>query len=60
MSDMDLLKTIHRVSQHVVEAEMNVIRLSTDEQLRFWNALHAPVRLTEAQVMLGRLMRGEE
>lgn len=33
--------------------------LTADEQLAFWQALHAPPNLTQAQKRLGALMRGE-
>jgi hypothetical protein len=39
-------------------AEKHVIRLTTDVQLAFWNALQSPPRLTAAQRRLGKLMRG--
>jgi len=37
-----------------------IIQLSPADQLAFWEALHAPVKLTPAQVEFGRLIRGEE
>lgn len=40
-------------------AEENVITLTPDEQLAFWNALNEPVRLTKAQRELGAIIRGE-
>ena len=35
------------------------IKLSPEAQLAFWKALHAPVKLTNKQRRLGKLMRGE-
>jgi hypothetical protein len=40
------------------DVESYLIRLPAPEQLQFWNALHAPIRLTKAQEQLGRIMRG--
>lgn len=34
------------------------IKLTPAEQLAFWQALSAPVKLTRAQKKLGKLMRG--
>jgi uncharacterized protein (DUF1778 family) len=60
MSDYIRLVTISQARREVQEAEHNTIRLTADEQLAFWKALQAPVKLTKAQRELGRLMRGEE
>ena len=35
------------------------IVLTPKQQLAFWNALQAPVKLTPAQKKLGAIMRGE-
>lgn len=60
MSDYVRLVTISQARREVESAEENVIRMSPDEQLQFWKALQAPVKLTKAQKKLGRIMRGEE
>jgi uncharacterized protein (DUF1778 family) len=44
--------------QELEEARTRTISLSADEQRAFWEALHAPVRLTKAQRQLSRVMRG--
>jgi uncharacterized protein (DUF1778 family) len=36
-----------------------IIRMTPDEQLRFWKALSGPVNLTAKQRQLGAMMRGE-
>jgi uncharacterized protein (DUF1778 family) len=41
-----------------IAADHQTIALTPDEQLAFWNALAAPVKLTKAQKKLGCLMRG--
>lgn len=41
------------------EASTRTIMLSAEDQLAFWNALHAPVTLTKRQRDLGKIMRGE-
>ena len=60
MSDYIRLVTISQARREVEEAEQNTIQLTANEQLAFWKALQAPVKLTKAQRALGRLMRGEE
>ena len=42
----------------VAEADERTIKLSRDEQLRFWDALQRPARLTRRQRELSRLMKG--
>jgi uncharacterized protein (DUF1778 family) len=49
--------TIAQARREVRDAEEHVITLSPEAQLAFWNALNEPVRLTEAQKQLGKLMR---
>lgn len=46
--------------QEVESAKDNVIRLTPEGQLEFWNAINEPVELTESQKRLGRIIRGEE
>ena len=45
--------------REVESAGEQVIALTPEEQLAFWNAPHRPVRLTEAQRQLGAMMRGD-
>jgi uncharacterized protein (DUF1778 family) len=52
--------TIAQARREVQSAREQTVALSPDEQLIFWNALSAPVRLTAAQRRLGSVMRGEE
>jgi uncharacterized protein (DUF1778 family) len=53
------LVTVAQARREVESAGEQVIALTPEEQLAFWNALHRPVRLTEAQRQLGAIMRGE-
>lgn len=39
--------------------DQQVIAMTPEEQLAFWTALNAPVKLTAAQKKLGRTMRVE-
>lgn len=48
-----------KTSSKNAETPDRTITLSPNEQLRFWRALQAPVRLTTAQKQLGALTRGE-
>lgn len=50
--------TIAQARREVRDAEEQIITLSPEAQLAFWNALNEPVHLTEAQKQLGALMRG--
>jgi hypothetical protein len=36
------------------------LAMTAEEQLAFWNALVAPMPLTESQKRLGSIMRGDE
>lgn len=40
-------------------ADDGIIRMTPEEQLAFWNALHEPVTLTPAQRELAMIVRGE-
>jgi uncharacterized protein (DUF1778 family) len=59
VSDYVRAVLIPLAQREVAAASQRTIVLSPDEQLAFWNALHAPVRLTPAQRRLGRVMRGQ-
>jgi uncharacterized protein (DUF1778 family) len=50
---------VAQARREVDAAEQQVIALTPDEQLAFWEALNKPSRLTDAQRRLGAMMRGE-
>jgi hypothetical protein len=54
-----LMVRLDAASKEVVATAGRTIVLTPDEQLAFWTALTAPVKLTAAQKKLGKLMRGE-
>jgi uncharacterized protein (DUF1778 family) len=60
VSDYVRTVTVAQAQREVAGAREQTIRLSPDEQLALWQALHAPVKLTAAQRRLGALMRGEQ
>ena len=60
MSDYVRMVTVARARREVAQAEHNTICLSPEEQLAFWQALHATPELTPAQRDLGRVMRGAQ
>lgn len=60
ISDYVRTVTVVQAKREVQGAQDRTIRLSPDEQLAFWQALQAPVKLTRAQKRLGKLMRGEQ
>jgi uncharacterized protein (DUF1778 family) len=59
VSDYVRIVTVAQARREVESAGEQVIALTPEEQLAFWNALHRPVRLTEAQRQLGAMMRGD-
>jgi uncharacterized protein (DUF1778 family) len=59
ISDYVRLVTVAQARREVESAGEQVIALTPEEQLAFWNALHRPVQLSEAQRQLGAIMRGE-
>jgi uncharacterized protein (DUF1778 family) len=59
VSDYVRAVTVAQARREVLAAREQVISLSPEEQLEFWNALNEPPTLTEAQRRLGALMRGE-
>lgn len=59
VSDYVRTVTVSQARREVVSAREQTILLSPDEQLAFWQALQAPVKLTPAQRRLGSLMRGD-
>jgi uncharacterized protein (DUF1778 family) len=59
VSDYVRTITVAQARREVDSAREQTIQLSPEEQLSFWRALQAPVKLTPAQKKLGKLMRGE-
>lgn len=59
ISDYVRQVTVTQARKEVAAATSQTIAMTPDEQLAFWNALNAPVKLTAAQKRLGKLMRGE-
>lgn len=59
ISDYVRMVTGSQARREVGQAEQDTFALPPDEQLTFWNALNSPPSLTEAQLELGRTMRGE-
>ena len=59
ISDYVRTVTVAQARREVESASNQTIALSPDEQLRFWQALEAPTKLTPAQKRLGALMRGK-
>ena len=50
---------VAQARREVEAARGQVIALTPDEQLAFWNALSTPPQLTSRQRQLGRMMRGD-
>jgi uncharacterized protein (DUF1778 family) len=48
---------IAQAEREVAAAEDRTVRMSAGDQLAFWKALHAPVKLTRAQKKLGELAK---
>lgn len=59
VSDYVRQVTIAQARREVESAREQTIALTPDEQIAFWNALKAPVKLSAAQRRLGAVMRGE-
>ena len=59
ISDYVRTVTVTQARREVASARDQTIQLSPEEQLVFWQALQAPVKLTPAQRRLGTLMRGK-
>ncbi len=59
VSDYVRTVTVAQARREVEAAGEQIIALSAEEQIAFWNALNRPARLTEAQRHLGAIMRGE-
>ena len=59
ISDYVRLVTVAQAKKEVESAASQVISLTPDEQLAFWNALQTPAKVTPAGRRLGAMMRGE-
>jgi uncharacterized protein (DUF1778 family) len=59
VSDYVRQVTVAQARKEVLAAREQVLVLTPEEQLAFWNALNAPPVLTDSQRRLGSLMRGE-
>ncbi|MBP7712866.1 MAG: DUF1778 domain-containing protein [Gammaproteobacteria bacterium] len=59
VSDYVRSVVVSQARRELDAAEHQVVALTPDEQLAFWQALTEPPRLTDAQRALGALMRGE-
>jgi uncharacterized protein (DUF1778 family) len=60
VSDFVRAVTVAQARREVAAARENVLVLSPDEQLEFWNALNEAPTLTRSQRELGAIMRGEK
>ena len=58
VSDYVRTVAVAHAKKEVLAARENIICLSPEEQLAFWNALNATPKLTDTQRELGAVMRG--
>jgi uncharacterized protein (DUF1778 family) len=59
ISDYVRAITVAQARREVEAAREQIVTLTAEEQLAFWNALNEPVKLSKAQRRLGSMMRGE-
>ncbi len=59
VSDYVRTVTVAQARREVGAARENIIRMTPEEQLALWTALHDPPKLTAAQKKLGAMMRGK-
>lgn len=59
VSDYVRQVTVAQARREVLADSQQTILLTAEEQRTLWDALNAPVELTDKQRELGRLMRGE-
>ncbi|HLA85433.1 MAG TPA: DUF1778 domain-containing protein [Thermoguttaceae bacterium] len=59
VSDYVRAVTVPQARREIQAAGEQVLALTPEEQLSFWNALNASPKLTPAQRRLGAVMRGE-
>ena len=57
VSDYVRMVTVSQARREVEGIHQNMLSLTPEEQLAFWNALNSPTKLTEAQRELGRLLK---
>jgi uncharacterized protein (DUF1778 family) len=50
---------VGQARRELAAAGTNVISMTPEEQIEFWQALSKPPKLTKAQKHLGKIMRGE-
>jgi uncharacterized protein (DUF1778 family) len=60
VSDFVRTVTVAQARREIAAARDNILILSPEEQLQFWNALNETPVLTESQRELGAIMRGEK
>jgi uncharacterized protein (DUF1778 family) len=59
VSDYVRAVTVAQARKEVAAAREQILTMTPEEQLAFWNALNETPRLTDAQQRLGSVMRGE-
>jgi uncharacterized protein (DUF1778 family) len=59
VSDYVRSVTVPQARREIQAASAQVVALTPDEQLEFWNALNQEPVLTKTQRRLGAIMRGE-
>lgn len=59
ISDYVRTVVVAQAQRELSAAEQPVMIMTPEEQLQFWQALHEPAQLSDAQQALGTLMRGE-
>jgi uncharacterized protein (DUF1778 family) len=59
LSDYVRSVAVAQAKREVLAAREQIISLTPEEQLEFWNALNRPVKLTRAHRRLGAMMRSE-
>ena len=59
VSDYVRAVAVPQARREVSSAREQTLQMSPDEQLAFWQALQAPVKLTAAQRRLAKLMKGD-
>ena len=59
VSDYVRTVTVAQARREVLAADVQMLALTPDEQLAFWNALSETATLTKSQQRLGGMMRGE-
>ncbi|MGB7343843.1 MAG: DUF1778 domain-containing protein [Pirellulaceae bacterium] len=59
VSDYVRSVVLGQAERELAAAESHSIAMTPDEQLKFWNAVSKPPKLTRAQKDLGAMMRGD-